>query len=117
VNDELLADLAAYGADASALPERMLQPVEYEVWQEHEDAVLMFLRCQTQWRTMSSGVMGMDYGVVLQLMDLYAVDNRRQVLEDLQIMEGRAKELFNAEVAKAAKGSSKPSARPGGRKR
>ena len=41
----------------------------------------------------------------------------QQILEDLQIMEGRAKELFNAEVAKAAKGSSKPGARPGGRKR
>jgi hypothetical protein len=107
----LLADLAAYGADASALPNRMLQPTEYEVWQEHEDAVLMFLRCETQWRTMSSGVMGLDYGVVLQLMDLYAVDNRRQVLEDLQIMEGRAKELINEQAAKAAKVDSKPAGR------
>ena len=66
----------------------------------------MFLRCQTQWRTTSSGVMGMDYGVVLQVMDLYAVDNRRQVLEDLQVMEGRARELFNEEAAKAAKAAS-----------
>ncbi len=89
----------------------MLQPTEYEVWQEHEYAVLMFLRCETQWRTMSSGVMGLDYGVVLQLMDLYAVDNRRQVLEDLQIMEGRAKELINEQAAKAAKVDSKPAGR------
>jgi hypothetical protein len=91
----------------------MLQPVKYEVWPEHEDAVLMFLRCETQWRTMSSGVMGMDYGVVLQLMDLYAVDNRRQVLEDLQIMEGRAKELINEQAAKAVKTASKPAGRKG----
>ncbi len=105
--------MAAYGADASALPERLLQPVEYEVWPEHEDAVLMFLRCETQWRTMSSGVMGLDYGVVLPLMDLYAVSNKRQVLEDLQIMEGRAKELINEQAAKAAKTASKPVGRKG----
>lgn len=65
------------------------------MWPEHEDAVLMFLQCQTQWRTSSSGVIGLDYGVVLQMMDLYTVSNRRQVLEDLQIMEGRARELIN----------------------
>jgi len=91
----LLADLKAYGADASCLPESIRKPKEFEVWPEHEDAVLMFLQCQTQWRTSSSGVIGLDYGVVLQMMDLYTVSNRRQVLEDLQIMEGRARELIN----------------------
>jgi hypothetical protein len=65
------------------------------VWPEHEDAVLMFLQCQTQWRTGGSGVIGLDYGVVLQMMDLYAVTNRRQTLEDLQVMESRARELIN----------------------
>lgn len=74
------------------------------MWPEHEDAVLMFLQCQTQWRTSSSGVIGLDYGVVLQMMDLYTVSNRRQVLEDLQIMEGRARELIN----KAAEPKEKP---------
>ena len=57
--------------------------------------MLLFLQCQTQWRAGPSGVIGLDYGVVLQIMDLYAVSNRRQALEDLQIMEGRAKELIN----------------------
>lgn len=80
----------------------------FEVWPEHENAILMFLRCQTQWRAGGNGVIGMDYGVVLQVMDLYAVDNRRQVLEDLQIMEGYAKELFNKEAVKA---ESKPKRR------
>ena len=65
------------------------------MWQEHEDAVLLFLRCQTQWRTGGFGVVGLDYGVVLQMMDLYTVGNRRQTLEDLQVMESRAKELIN----------------------
>lgn len=95
VNDDLLADLKSYGADASCLPESVTKPRGFEVWPEHEDAVLMFLRCQTQWRASSGGVIGLDYGVVLQLMDLYAVVDRRHVLEDLQIMEGRARELIN----------------------
>jgi hypothetical protein len=94
-NDDLLADLAAYGADASCLPEAVTQPQHFDVWPEHEDAVMLFLQCQTQWRVGGSGVVGLDYGVVLQMMDLYAVGNRRQALEDLQIMEIRAKELIN----------------------
>lgn len=65
------------------------------MWPEHEDAVLMFLQCQTQWRVGGSGVIGLDYGVVLQMMDLYTVSNRRQTLEDLQVMESRARELIN----------------------
>lgn len=108
MNDELLEDLQAYGADASALPERFRKPQTFEVWPEHEDVVMTFLRCQTQWRTTMSGVMGLDYGVVLQLLDLYAVGNRQQVLEDLQVMEGRAKELINEAAAKSVKSSSTP---------
>jgi hypothetical protein len=79
----------------SCLPDVVTRPKEFEVWPEHEDAVLMFLRCQSQWRTGGSGVVGLDYGVVLQMMDLYAVDDRRQTLEDLQVMESRARELLN----------------------
>jgi hypothetical protein len=56
---------------------------------------MLFLQCQTQWRVGGAGVVGLDYGVVLQIMDLYSVGNRRQALEDLQIMESRAKELIN----------------------
>jgi hypothetical protein len=73
----------------------MIKPREYEVWPEHEDAVILFLRCQTQWRVGGLGVVGLDYAVVLQVMDLYAVGDRRQALEDLQVMESRAKELMN----------------------
>ncbi len=79
----------------SCLPEVVQNPKQFEVWPEHEDAVHLFLQCQTQWRVGGSGVVGLDYAVVLQMMDLYAVGNRRQALEDLQIMESRAKELIN----------------------
>jgi len=110
-NDDLMADLQAYGADASCLPKAVVKPKQFEVWPEHEDAVMLFLQCQTQWRVGGSGVIGLDYGVVLQMMDLYAVSNRRQALEDLQIMEGRARELIN----KAAEPKQKPA--PAARRR
>jgi hypothetical protein len=114
VNDELLEDLKAYGADASVLPERLLKGEDYEVWPENEEAVMMFLRCQTQWRTTSIGVMGLDYGVVLQMMDLYAVDRTPELMEDLQIMESRARQLINEEAAKSMKGSTQ---QPGSNRR
>lgn len=90
-----MADLKAYGADVSCLPEAVQNPKQFEVWPDHEDAVMLFLQCQTQWRVGGSGVVGLDYGVVLQMMDLYAVRDRRQALEDLQIMESRGRELIN----------------------
>lgn len=75
-------------------------PINFEVWPEHWDVLLMFLRVQTQWRATSSGVIGLDYGVVLQLASLQQIADPVALLDDLQIMESRARELLN----KAAKG-------------
>ena len=47
----------------------------------------MFLRCQTQWRVSMSGALGLDYGAVAWLLTLYAVEDQRSMLEDLQVME------------------------------
>ena len=102
-DSELLADLAAYGGDASSLPVHMQRPQEFEVWPEHVEPLDMFLRCSTQWRTTQAGVVGLDYGAVFSILDLYAVANRHQVFEDLQIMERRAVELINAKVARSSK--------------
>ena len=55
---------------------------------------------QTQWRTSSSGVIGLDYGVVLALLSLNGATDPLAVLRDLQVMETRAVELINAEAAK-----------------
>ncbi len=69
----------------------------------------MFLRIQTQWRPGPNGVIGLDYGILLgpgNMFDLYSVKSPRQTLEDLQMMEARAKELINkaAEPKPAKKG-------------
>jgi energy-converting hydrogenase Eha subunit F len=76
------------------LPE---QPAErsnnFEVWEENWDVVMMFLRMQTQWTTTMAGYMGLRYDVLVcpgGMFDLYNVENRREMLEDLQIMEATA---------------------------
>lgn len=99
----MLEDLKAYGADESALPQRLKARQDYAIWAEHEDVVVLFLRCQTQWRTTMAGVSGLDYGAVFAMMDLYDVGNRQQVMADLQIMEAHAKQLINDGVAKQMK--------------
>lgn len=98
---ESLDDQAA--ALGIELPESMRPPANYEVWPEHEAAVLTFLRCQTQWRTIGEGVIGLDYGVVLGVMRLYDVPSPSTVLEDVQVMESRAVELLNHRPQKGAK--------------
>ena len=58
---------------------------------------MMFLRMQTQWQVSMSGYVGLKYEVLLGsqgLFGLYNVEDRRDMLERLQIMEGAAlKEL------------------------
>ena len=62
------------------------------------DTVLMFLRMQTQWAVSMSGYVGLKYEVLLSaggLFDLYNVDNRVAMLEDLKIMEAAALKELN----------------------
>ena len=47
----------------------------------------LFLRCQTQWRTGISGLVGLDYGAVLSVGSLYEMADLPSILEDLQVIE------------------------------
>jgi ABC-type thiamine transport system substrate-binding protein len=62
----------------------------FGVWPENWAAVEMFLRVQTQWRTTMGGLLGLDYGVLAWVFKLYAVEDERSMLEDLQVMEAAA---------------------------
>lgn len=55
----------------------------------------MFMRVQTQWRTGANGVVGLDYGVVLELARLTKIKDPVQLLDDLQVMELHARTLLN----------------------
>ena len=95
VNNELLADAAAAGI---TLPERLTKPKDCIVWADHWPAVELFSRCMTQWRSGANGVLGLDYGVVLQMASLYQMQDLARVMEDLQIMELHARDLINREA-------------------
>jgi len=75
------------------LPEQ--PPTDFEVWEENWSALEMFLRCQTQWRTTMSGVLGLDYSAVAWLFMMYEVKDQRALLEDLQVMEAAAMVTIN----------------------
>lgn len=99
-NKELLADAASFGL---TLPEEMLAPKVYIIWPEHQEALELFMRCATQWSSGANGVMGLDYGVVLQMASLYQIQDLARVMEDLQIMELHARDLINKAAAKESK--------------
>ena len=97
-NDDILKDAEVLGIE---LPDDLLKERNYEVWKEHENVVLTFLRVQTQWRTGPNGYIGLDYGVVFQVCKLYKIKDMKTLFEDLQIMEMRALELIAKEQKKA----------------
>ena len=68
------------------------------MWEQNWETVLMFLRMQTQWNVSMSGFVGLKYEVLLGaggLFDLYNVDNRVAMLEDLKVMEAAALKEIN----------------------
>jgi len=70
----------------------------FEVWEENWETVLMFLRMQTQWTVAMGGYVGLKYEVLLGasgLMSLYDVENPREMLEELQVMEAAALSELN----------------------
>lgn len=74
------------------------QPQHYELWAEHGPALDLFLRSMTQWRTRGEAFVGLDYGPVLQLAQLYGVADLPTVMEDLQVMELHAVAKMNARL-------------------
>tara|TARA_B100001248_G_scaffold153293_1_gene115264 strand:+ start:878 stop:1051 length:174 start_codon:yes stop_codon:yes gene_type:complete len=54
----------------------------------------MFLRCQTQWRVGMSGIIGLDYTSVIEMIKLYSKDSIA-MLENIQIIEAAALQALN----------------------
>ena len=67
--------------------------MDFEVWDENWEAVMMFLHMQTQWTVSMSGYVGLKYEVLVGsggLFDLYNVEDRRDVFERIQVLEATA---------------------------
>ena len=56
----------------------------------------MFLRLQTQWNVVMGGYVGLKYEALPWLCDLYSIEDRRTMLEGIQIMERTALKKLNA---------------------
>jgi len=82
------------------LPDDYFVPQDCEVWPKHWQALELFLLCQDQWRIGGDSYIGLDLGVLLQVADAYDVRNKRQLVEDVQVIARRAAELLNAERRK-----------------
>lgn len=57
------------------------------MWSENWDAVRLFIRCQTQWRTDNGRRTGLIYSELLAMGSLFSVENLSQVVEDVQVIE------------------------------
>lgn len=44
-----------------------------------------------------SGVIGLDYSVLQMLFELYDIDNKQEIFEDIQVMEQEAMKYLNKE--------------------
>lgn len=73
------------------------EPLVIDMHPDAEEAILMWFRICTQWRTTNGARVGLDYGVLLGaegLFSLYQVADPRGLLEDLQVMEQAALEAL-----------------------
>lgn len=75
------------GAVLGVIWENEDEPSDFEVWPDNWEAVTMWNRVCTQWRTSMAGAIGLDYNVLQWLFEIYQVKDQRSLLEDLQTME------------------------------
>lgn len=89
-NDDFAEDLRAWGVDseeAKKLLEDTSDPV-FEVDQENWDALVLFMRCQTQWTVGGMGQrVGLNYPGVECVARLSAVELTPDRFDQLQLLE------------------------------
>jgi hypothetical protein len=73
-------------------------PKVFEVWPENWPALELFMRCQTQWRTGPKGLLGLDYGAVLAMANLWSMEHVRDTMTDVQIIEATILEQLSKEA-------------------
>ena len=98
VIDDTSEDAKAFGLELPKEEEK--KEIDYEVFEDNWDAVMIFCNMQTQWSTSFGGFVGLKYEVLLMqggMFDLYNITDRRKILEELQIMEHTALKELNRE--------------------
>ncbi len=69
----------------------------FYVLENNWQAVKLFLRCQTQWRVSISGIIGLDYTTVLEMIKLYGIEDSVSMIEKLQVIEAGVLQVLNKE--------------------
>ena len=93
----MAADLAVMGADQSII-EAVLESSptpDFEVLEENWPAVAMFMRLQTQWVPTMGGMVGLNYQSIEFVFRIDGIENQREMLADLQVMEIAALQVLN----------------------
>jgi len=61
-----------------------------EVWEDNWPIFIVFTKMSTQWRCGPGGPVGLDYNVAKWLFELHDIQDQRQALSDLRMMEAAA---------------------------
>jgi len=71
---------------------------DFTLLEENVEALSMFLRCQTQWRHTLSGVTGLDYTAVLQVIESSCSKKRKRknLFRDVCLIEQGALKAFSS---------------------
>ncbi len=95
MKDDAADDLAAFGAPADVVDAVPVPGEDFEVWPENVQALSLFMRLQTQWRIISGVIAGLNYQSVQFLFDVFEVEDKATMLDDLQAMESAALMALN----------------------
>ena len=89
------------GASEEQIAAAQLEAVKhnFEVWEENWEAVMMFLRMQTQWNVGMSGLIGLNYQALETLIRLYHVKQPVELFEKVQVIERAALVKMNTKRA------------------
>lgn len=80
--------------DTHALQQRRV----FHLWPEHQEVLVLFLACRTQWRTGFAGAIGLDYAGVESLNRMRRLVPRERlpdVVAELQVIESETLAEWN----------------------
>lgn len=78
-------------ASVEASPDKDL----FGVWDDNAEALMMFLRLQTQWHVIAGSFVGLNYQSAEFLIKIHQVADPVAMMDDLQAMELAALQVIN----------------------
>jgi len=95
--EDAIADLKGFGApeDVIAQLEEIQQGEDFDVFPENWETMEVFLRLQTQWRVSQGAFIGLDYNAAKFIFDVCKIEDQKETLDGLQIIEFAALKALN----------------------